>query len=303
MQANNAIAYMQQQSAAAATYENQLSSGLQIQAPSDNPIGYTVLAQAQTDSLQYATYNESITNATSTLSSSSTALQNVNGILSQAQTLATEGANATSGGVEYQGLADQVNSLVSELLNNANTQVGGSYLFGGTATGTQPFTSSTDSSGNVQAVTYNGSSQAGQALIGPNQTVATESVGSQVFQQSGADVFQALITLRNNLSNPSLTSSQPAMSAALNQSLSAITTAATAIQSVEAQQSSSVTTLGSLQTQVQNLQLAANNQATNVSAVDYPTAIVQLQQQETSLQASMDVSSKILQQNLLNFLQ
>jgi flagellin-like hook-associated protein FlgL len=155
----------------------------------------------------------------------------------------------------------------------------------------------------VQAVTYNGSSQAGQALIGPNQTVATESVGSQVFQQSGADVFQALITLRNNLSNPSLTSSQPAMSAALNQSLSAITTAATAIQSVEAQQSSSVTTLGSLQTQVQNLQLAANNQATNVSAVDYPTAIVQLQQQETSLQASMDVSSKILQQNLLNFLQ
>ena len=34
---------------------------------------------------------------------------------------------------------------------------------------------------------------------GQNQTVDTRYAGSEVFQQPGADVFQALITLRDNL--------------------------------------------------------------------------------------------------------
>ena len=304
MQANDAIAYMQQQSAALATYENQVASGIQVQTPSDNPVGYTVMAQAQTASLQYGAYNQTMANATSTLSASSNALQNVNNILTQAQTLATQGADATTTGTGYPALATQVGSLISELLTNANASNDGSYVFGGTSTGAPPFqVSATDANGNPTAIAYNGTNENGQALIGPNQTVDTEYAGNGVFQQTGADVFQALISLQQNLANPALTQSQGAMSQALNQNLSQISSAATAVQNVEANQSSSVVMLGSLQTQVQNLQLAANEQAGNVSDTNYTSAIVQLQQQQTALQASMEVSSKLLQQNLLNFLQ
>jgi flagellar hook-associated protein 3 FlgL len=304
MQANDAIAYMQQQSSALAAVQGQVSSGIQLQVPSDNPVGYTTLAQAQTASLQYATYNQTITNATSTLSSSSSALQNVNNILTQAKTAATQGADATTGSTGYQALAIQVNGLISEMMTNANTSVGGSYLFSGTASNTQPFqVTATDANGDPTAISYNGSSSAGQALIGPGQTVNTEYAGSQVFQQTGADVFQALINLRNNLTNPTLTQSQNSMSQALNQSLSDISSAATAIQNVMGEQGSNMATLGSVQTQVQNLQLAANTQASNVSSTDYTSAIVQMQEQETALQASMTVSSKILQPSLMNFIQ
>ncbi len=304
MQANNAIANMQQQSAALATVQGQLSSGIQLQVPSDNPVGYTTLAQAQTSSLQYATYNQTMTDATSTLSASTNALQNVNNILTQAQTIATQGADATTGAEGYQALATEVTSLISEMVTNANASQNGTYLFGGTANNAPPFqVASTDANGNPTAISYSGSSDPSQVLIGPGQTVNTQYAGSQVFQQTGADVFQALITLQNNLTNPTLTQSQNSMSQALNQSLSQISSAATGIQNVTAQQSSSMSMLSSLQTQVQNLQLAANTQAGNVSSTDYASAIVQMQEQETSLQASMEVSSQILQPSLLNFIQ
>jgi flagellar hook-associated protein 3 FlgL len=304
MQANDAIAYMQQQSAALATVQDQLSSGIQLQVPSDNPVGYTTLAQAQTASLQYATYNQTITNANSTLSASASALQNINNILTQAKAIATQGADATTDSTGYQALATEVNSLISESMTNANSSLDGTYLFGGTANNVPPFqVTATDANGNPTAISYNGSSDPGQALIGPGQTVNTEYAGNQVFQQTGADLFQALINLRNNLTSPTLTQSQNSMSQALNQSLSQISSASTAIQKVTAQQSSSMSMLNSVQTQVQNLQLAANTQAGNVSSTDYSSAIVQMQEQETSLQASMTVASKILQPSLLNFIQ
>lgn len=304
MQANDAIAYMQQQNAALTTAENQVASGIAVNVPSDNPIAYTTLQEADNASLQYSTYNQNMTNATTTLDASTSALQNVNNILTQAQDIATQGADASTDSTGYQGLAKEVTSLISELLTNANASQGGTYLFGGTANNAAPFeVTSTDSSGNPTAITYNGSSNASQVLIGPNQTVNTEYDGSQVFQQSGSDVFQALINLQNNLTNPTLTQSQNSMSQALNQSLSEISSAANAIQNVEAQQSSSITMLSSLQTQVQSLQTAANSQASNVSSTNYASAIVQMQEQDTALQASMEVSSKMLQTSLLNFLQ
>jgi flagellar hook-associated protein 3 FlgL len=304
MQANDAISYMQQQSSALDTAENQLASGIQLQVPSDNPVGYTTLVQAQTASLQYATYNQTITDASSTLSSSSNALQNINNILTQATAAATQGADATTGSSGYQGLATQVNGLISELMTNANSAVNGNYLFGGTATNTPPFqVTATDAQGNPTAITYNGSSDPGQVLIGQNQTMNTEYAGNQVLQQSGADVFQALINLRNNLTNPALIQSQNSMSQALNQSLGEISAAATAVQNVSAEQAGNMTTLNSVQTQIQNLQLAANTTAGNVSDTNYSSAIVQMQEQQTALQASMEVSSKMLQTSLLNFLQ
>lgn len=304
MQANDAIATMQQQNSTLSVYENQVSTGIQLQVPSDNPLGYTTVAQDQTANLQYAAYNQNMSSANTTLSASANALQNVNSILTQAQTLATEGADPTTGPTEYQAIASQVTGLINELMDNANASQGGTYLFGGTATTAPPFSvSATDASGNPTAVTYNGSSDPGQVLIGPNQTVNTEYAGNQVFQQSGADVFQALITLQQNLTNPTLTQSQNSMSQALNQSLSQLSSASTAIQNVEAEQASSQDTLTSLQTQIQNLQLANTTQIGNISDTDYASAIVQMQQQQTVLQASEEVSSKLLQQSLLNFLQ
>jgi flagellar hook-associated protein 3 FlgL len=270
--------------------------------PSDNPVGYTTLEQAQTASLNYATYGQTMSDATTSLNTSSSALSNITSILTQAQTIATQGADATTNGTGYQGLATEVTSLIHEAVSNANVTQDGTYLFGGTANSAPPFSVATDSSGNPTAVTYSGSNDAGQVEIGPGQTVNTQYAGSTVFQKSGSDVFQALIALQNNLTNPALTSSQGSMSAALNQSLTDLQSATTAIQNVTAQQSSSLDSLGTLQTQVQNLQTAANSQASDVSSTKYASAVVQLQEQETTLQASMTVASKILQPNLMNFI-
>ncbi|MDB5307480.1 MAG: flgL [Gemmataceae bacterium] len=302
-QANNVIAYMQQQSSTLASVQGQLASGFRIQAPSDDPAGYAVLSGAKASSLQFATYTQTMTDATDTLNSGVSALQDVSGILSQARQLATQGADATTDATGYKAIASQVNGLISRLLTDANTAVGGKYLFGGTATDSAPFqVTATDAQGNPTAISYTGSPDRARALIGPGQTVDTRYVGSQVFQQPGADVFQTLINLRNNLTDPTLTSSQGGMSAALNQRLSDLTAAAGAVSNTTAEQSSNLATLSAVQGRVDDLKLAADAQVGTVGGTDYSSAIVKMQEQEVALQASAAVSAKLLQPNLLSFI-
>jgi flagellar hook-associated protein 3 FlgL len=302
-QANTIIAYMQQQSSALSTVQNQLSSGYRIQTPADDPAGYAALAQARATSQQFATYSQTMSDATSTLNAGVDAFQDVNNILTQAKQIATSGANANTDPSGYQVMATQVNGLINRLVSDANTQVDGQYLFGGTATDTPPFQVTTDAQGNTTGVTYSGSADAARSLIGPGQTVDTRYAGSQVFQQAGADVFQALINLRNNLTDPTLTQSQSSMSAALNQSLTDIGSATTAVGNTTAQQSSSLSTLSAIQNRVQDLKLASDSRIGTVGGTDYSSAIVQMQEQDTALQASMAVSARLFQPNLLSFIQ
>jgi flagellar hook-associated protein 3 FlgL len=304
--ASNVIANMEQQSSALATITNQVSSGIRIQSPSDDPAGWVALTQAQTASNQLGAYSQTISDATSTLNAGTSALQNVSNILSQATQIATQGANVNTATSPdgYSALATQVNGLITQLVSAANSTSGGTYLFGGTATTAPPFqVTATDAQGDPNSVSYVGSTAPGRELIGAGQTVDTRYVGSQVFQASGADAFQALITLRNNLTNPTLTQSEASMSTALNQSLSDISAASTSVDNATAEQASSVSTLTATQSRVQALQLAANTEVGNVGGTDYTSAIVQMQSDQTALQASEDVSAKLLQTNLLSFIQ
>lgn len=301
-QMNNVTAYLQKQSSALTTVLGQLSSGLRIQAPSDDPAGYVAVSQAKVQSGQFATYSQTMTDATSTLNAGVSALQDTNDIFTQAKQLAQQGANATTNPAGLKALADQVDSLVSRLVSTANTQFGSQYLFGGAASDAPPFeVTGTNAQGQATAVTYNGSGHQAQALIGPNQTVDTLYSGDKVFQKTGADAFQTLISLRDTLNNSSL--SQTDMAAAMNQSLKDIDAVAGSIRDTTAQQSSSLVNLGALQSRVQDLKLAADTQVTNIGRTDYSSAIVQMQEQETAMQATLAVSARLVQPSLLSFIQ
>src|SRR5262249_10317471 len=148
---------------------------------------------------------QTMSDSTADLNASVAALQDGNQVLNRASQLAQEGINATSEGQDYEALASEVDGLINRVLSTANSQSDGRYLFGGTATTQPPFSVTTqDAQGRPTAVTYAGSAERSNALIGPGQTVDTHYAGSQVFQQPGADVFQSLIGLRDDLRNANL---------------------------------------------------------------------------------------------------
>jgi flagellar hook-associated protein 3 FlgL len=174
---NTAVFYEQQQTASLAHLQQEESSGYRILSPDDDPLGTVAVINYATQDAADTTDLSNINTATQDLNVGVSTLQNVHNILTQAKQLAVEGSNATTDSTSLASLGDQVNALLQQLVSAANTQNNGQYIFGGTATQTQPFV--TDSSGNVN---YVGGTRRASVPVGTSQSVDTYYTGSEVFQ-------------------------------------------------------------------------------------------------------------------------
>ena len=129
--------------------QSQVSSGLSIQSSSDNPTDMeetlTDLAQ-KAKQAQYTSNIDSLQTRADTIYSTLEPLQT---IVSKASEIATTAGSGTDTSTDMTNYADQVNSLLNEVVGAANTKdpTTGDYLFGGTESSTTPYTSTTDSSG------------------------------------------------------------------------------------------------------------------------------------------------------------
>src|SRR5262249_37628092 len=156
-QVASALANIQQQTSAIAKFQNEISSGTRINLPSDDPAAYPSLVFAKANSARYATYAQTMSDATTVLNVGVSALQETNDVLTQAKQSATEGANATTEAPGYEALATQVDGLIDRALRAANTQEDGRAIFAGTAAGTTPFTiGSTNAQNQPTSIVYNG---------------------------------------------------------------------------------------------------------------------------------------------------
>jgi flagellar hook-associated protein 3 FlgL len=303
-QTNNAIAYMRQRNAELAKYQDQISSGVQLAKPSDDPAAFPALSQVKAASDRLGAYTQNISDSTAVLNSGVSALQTVNDLLVQAKQLALEGSDAATSTdpTSLEALATQVDGIINQTLQTANSQPDGKAIFGGTAINAQPFTvAAADAQGRPLTIAYGGADQRTRTLTGPEQTVDTRYAGSDVFQKPGADVFQALITLRDNLRSTTLTG--PARAAAFQQSLTDLDAARNGIGDVTAEQSANLATLQTVQNLTGAHKLTADERVGELQGTDYPTAIVKMQEQQSVLQAIYSTTSKLLQPGLLSFIQ
>ena len=302
-QANESILYLQRQSDQLANIEEQATTGNRINQPSDDPLDIPTVMLGQAQDNQYSAYLNNISSAQAVLNQSVSSLTSVTNVLTSATQLASQGANGSNDQSTMDTLAQQVNAQINQLLSIANTQSSGSYLFGGTATNTTPFTvASTNAQGEPETISYNGANNSSEVLIGPGQTVSTYAPGNQVFQAPGADAFQALIGLRNALENTSgLDSSQQVQ--AISQQIGALQNASNAVNNTVGEQSNGLQNLNSVQTQVQNLQVQTKELVSNVQSADPSQVLVQFQAQENAFEMTLSVTAQMFSQNLLTFLQ
>ena len=190
---NQALESANAQTAQMTHLQQEAATGNSLLEPSDNPAAAVAVMAAQADTVQLTTHLTNIQSATTALNSSVSALQNAGNILTQAKTIAIQGAQNSNPPAAMAAMADQVNGLIQQLLNAANTKSGNQYLFSGTATRTQPFVvSSTNTQGSPETIVYQGAAQAAQVIVAPADSVSTLYAGSQVFQstQRGQTFYQ-----------------------------------------------------------------------------------------------------------------
>jgi len=302
-QTGNAIANMQRRAADLAKFQDQVSTGLKVRAPSDDPTAFTALSQAKAASARLGAYAQNVSDSTAVLNSSVSTLQEVNDTLVRAKQIALEGADATANTDpnSIAALASEVDGLIDRALKAANSQPDGKSVFGGTAIATPPFrVATTDAQGRPATIAYDGAAERTRALTGPNQTVDTRFTGAEVFQQPGADVFQSLISLRDALRDTSLDAT--ARSAAFQLRISDLDAARDAVAGVTAEQASALSTLDSLQSLTSEVKLTADVRIGELAGTDFAEAVVKMQEQETALQAIFATTAKLLQPGLLDFI-
>jgi flagellar hook-associated protein 3 FlgL len=287
--------------------QNQVSTGLSVEAPSDNPSAMETTLGDLTSQAAQQQYSSNISTAQSQANSVYSVLQSLQTLTSQATTIATEAGSGTNSQTDLNNYASQVTALIQQAAQLVNTQdpATGQYLFGGTNSGQQPFTVTTDTDGNVTGVTYQGNSSVNQTEIASGVTAAVEvpganTSGSGAFglitdSRTGADLFNHLIALQNDL----LSGNTTAISGTDSQDL----------QNDEDNMTYQVANNGNVQARLNTASSFATSQASsltgsiaNASGADMVQTMTELSQVQTAYEAALESSASIMQLSLLNFL-
>src|SRR5437016_938553 len=134
------------------TATQQLSSGRTVNQLSDDPSAAAQLVENHDQAGQDDQFLRNLSGLQSKFQVADSSLSNVVQLLTRAISIGTEGANGTLSASDRQAIAGEVQGLLTQLVNLANTSYQGTYIFSGTTVTTQPF--GLDPATNT--VTYNG---------------------------------------------------------------------------------------------------------------------------------------------------
>ena len=185
----------------------ELSSGKQLNAPSDDPaqIGQDLAVRASIAAENQGSAN--ITNASAQLTTVDGALSTLTSVMQSARNIATEAASGFTNPTQQQALAQQVDGLLEQAISVANTKYGGKFVFAGTAGPNSPVTANGQP---ISSVTFNGNSVAEQEQLYNGESVRTGVTLQQAFNfnapDGSPDVFQTLITLRDSIAKGTVVS-------------------------------------------------------------------------------------------------
>jgi len=154
----------------------EVSSGVTLTSPADNPSAAAQVLVATQSSAVNTQFGVNLQNVTGALSSQDGILSGVTNLM---QSLESQVVEAGSGGLnssDRTSLATQFQSGLSQLMNLANsTDSNGNYVFSGTAAGTVPYTATSN------GAQYNGNQEVQQLQVDATQQLATTVVGSNIF--------------------------------------------------------------------------------------------------------------------------
>jgi flagellar hook-associated protein 3 FlgL len=286
---NTVLADNQRTISRLANYQEQLSSGKRINQVSDDPGAARSALRYRAESMQTTKYLDNISKGDSFITASDAAMEQMSQVLNDAKSLAVQGANGTQDAASRKALGQSVDSLLTRLVDLANTVHDGRYLFSGTATFTQPFARSADGT----TVNYGGNLDTFEVQIGPGSQVNVNQDGNTMFKQE-VDIFGSLVELRDALRA---------------NDASKITGLIQTVDDAHAHMNDLHGALGGTE---QRLELARNqlesakvNLDGLVSAAedaDFPEVISQMQLAQVALEAGLKAGAKVLRPSLLDFL-
>ncbi|HVJ66809.1 MAG TPA: flagellar hook-associated protein FlgL [Caulifigura sp.] len=127
-----------QHSANIAKLQQQIASGQRISRPSDDPLGTKTIISRTVIVGQYETQSRTLNQAADRLNQANTELLSVSDLLVQARDIASQARSALDDS-ELSNYASQIDTILTQVRDTANSQLDGQYLFSGDTANNQPY--------------------------------------------------------------------------------------------------------------------------------------------------------------------
>jgi flagellar hook-associated protein 3 FlgL len=270
MMTRDSLASLQANLSRTARLQEQMSTGRVINRPSDSPTGAAAAMRLRDDLAATGQYQRNTQDGVSWLGIIDNALTSVTDQTREARDTALQGASAGTGGQGVRdGLAGTIDELRKSLLADANTTYLGRPVFVGTTT---PVT----------------------RTVADGVTIRVDADATAVFGADGDNVFSHL----SDLSTALRAGDQAGIAAGidhLNKDLDRLATAHAEVGTRAARVDAAAQT-------ATDTELRLKSSLSNVENADLPQVIVDLQMQQTSYQAALAATSRVMQPSLLDFL-
>jgi flagellar hook-associated protein 3 FlgL len=279
--------------------QEQVSSGRQVNVPSDNPAELGAILQLESDLGRVKQVSQNLTQVTGAVNMAESSLQSATQVLDQVSVLGAQGATSTLNASQRTALSQQVGQALQQLVSLSQTQYDGQYVFSGDQ-GTQPsYQLNLNSSNGVDRLITAPATRLIQDASGT--TFAVAQTAQNIFDNRNPDdslandnVFSAVNSLRLALAN----NDQPGITSALD-----------SLKLAQSHLSQSLQFYGGVQSQLTNasdvaskFQLQDQTSLSQLTDTNVASAAVTLAQEQTSLQASLQSEASLPRNSLFSLL-
>jgi flagellar hook-associated protein 3 FlgL len=288
MTSNQILSEVNQSQTALANTEEELSTGLTINEPSDNPYGAALAVQLNGQLSQLTDYSNNITDGSAWTQTATSSLGSIQDQLQTANELVVEAGDGGSTS-ELNDIGAEMKQLVSGIQSDANAQYNGQYVFSGTSTTTAPY----DSSGN-----YQGSTSMVTRQIGPSST-ATVSVNlsSVLGTSSSTGLLSQLTAIADNL-----TSSSPDTSSLSTTGLAQVQDGISAISNLQTQLGGTTDQMSMASTTLSDMQTSVTSDLSNDEDANMASTMTTYSNEQAAFTAALKAGASIVQTSLMDFL-
>jgi len=280
--------------------QTQLSTGKQINKPSDAPDKSSLITRLQSEMTRQASYQGNLNAVNVRLQAEDTALRNTSNVMYRFKELAVQAANDTLSTADRNTLSFEMIQLREQILSMANSQdSNGNYLFAGSRVAQQPF--GEDAKGRV---VYQGDQSRMLVPVGDNRQMNLNIPGSDVFvrlvrdddkgNKIGVGFFQALSDMVDAVKNTDRPNIQ--------RGIKELDRMQQGISDASAQLGTDMNVVDSQGDVLDEITLRLKTTLSDVQDLDYTEAITKMNKDQLALESAQSTFAKISKLSLFNYI-
>ncbi|MEO3947270.1 flagellar hook-associated protein FlgL [Gorillibacterium sp. CAU 1737] len=269
--------------------QNQLSTSRKINKPSDDPVGLSYSMRYRSELAGYDQFEKNVDGAVSWLDYTDTMLGQADSVLQRIRELTVNAANGTNPEDALKAVQQEVDELSGQLVDIANSQFNGKYVFNGELTDRLPYSKTNPE----DSVTDSGEIH---FQVGVGTQIPINVTGNTVF--GNANPEENLFGVLKELSGSLQAGDQTNVSALLGKLDSRLQQ----MLNVRSELGARTNRVELAQDRLKDISINLQNLQSKTEDADMAEVITNLKTQENVYESSLSAGSKLIQRSLLDFL-